>query len=279
MKTKEAKELYLKYLSVENGYSQNTIAIYMKSLQDFIDYVGDTDLSRITYKKIQTYRNKLLTGKPVSHKTRNLKLVPLRGWFTFLTMRDIKCPSSNIELFQNRNGNEKFELPSDEELKWLLEITPVEKQTDDSELTDMIINIIFATGLRLAELLTLKAGEVQETFNVIGKGAKERFIVCEPSVVALVRDYELNNELKNKEPLFKVSRRTIQRRVEERAASLNLKITVHTIRHCFATNLLEKGMDIRAVQELLGHSSLVTTQRYTHVSNKSLLESYRNLNK
>ena len=275
MKTVAAKDLYLKYLSVENGYSPHTITIYMKSLEDFIKYVGDVDLSRITYKKIQTYRDSLLSGKPVSHKTRNLKLVPLRGWFTFLNMRDIKAPSSNIELFQNRNGHEKLELPTPAEIKKFLKVS---KKPEDL-MIDMVVNLLFATGLRLAELTALKVGEVKETFTVVGKGAKERFIVCTPEVVDLVLDYEIFYELKKGELLFKASRRTLQRRVEERAAKFNLKITVHTLRHCFATNLLEKGMDIRAVQELLGHSSLVTTQRYTHVSNKNLLESYRNLNK
>ena len=218
MKTKEAKDLYFKYLSVENGYSPHTISIYMKSLNDFIDFIGDVDLSRITHKKIRSYRDSLLEGKVVSHKTRNLKIVPIRGWFNFLIMRDIKCPSSNIELFQNRNGHEKLEIPDENEIKKFIEITPIAKQTDDSQLTDMIINIIFSTGLRLSELTSLKAGEVQETFNVVGKGAKERFIVCEPKTVDLVRDYVLNNEIKKGEPLFKVSRRTIQRRAVERAA-------------------------------------------------------------
>jgi len=269
MKTKEAKELYMNYLSRENGYSPNTINVYMKSVDQFIEFVGDIPLEKITYEQIQKYRSKLLEGKPVSHKTRNLKLIPIRRWFAFLSMRDIKAPNSNIELFQNRSGHEKFELPTDKEIEKFL-------AKSDKPFVDMVVNLLFYTGLRLSELMSLKAYEVQETFNIVGKGAKERFIACKSEILALVRSYEQKEQLKTGSLLFKVQKRTIQKHVTDRSEALGIenKITVHTLRHCFASRLLEKGMDIRSVQELLGHASLTTTQRYTHVSNKNLLDGY-----
>lgn len=265
MKLKEAIETYLRYLELENGYSQNTIKLYRASLQMFLDAVGDISLKRITLKKIQDYRQSLLKEK-TSHKTRNLRITPLRRLFAFLHARGVEAPGADIEMFQNRNGHDKFELPSKEDLAKF--VAP-----SGNEMLDLIITIVSTTGLRLAELHSLKAGEVQEEFNIIGKGAKERYVTVPASTVAMVRSYEQKQGLKKGQPLWSVTKRTIQRFIQERAEEAGLKnFSIHTLRHCYATFLLSNGADLRQVQEMLGHSSVVTTQRYTHVTNEQLRE-------
>lgn len=266
-KLKEAVEAFLRYLELERGYSQHTIRLYRNSLENFLAFVGDISLKRITKQKIHDYRQVLLKQQS-SHKTRNLKLIPVRGLFAFLRARDVEAPASDIELFQNKNGHEKLELPPEEEIEAFL-------APSEDEAGDLIVNLLVSTGLRLSELHQLKAGEVQETFNVVGKGAKERFVVCAPRIIESVRAFETKREIPKGKPLFGFSQRTIQKIVFERAKKHGLKLSVHTLRHIFATRFLARGADLRDVQEILGHSSIATTEKYTHVSNQRLLERYR----
>lgn len=263
MKLNQANESYLRYIELEQGYSQNTIKLYRASLNSFLKFIGDKSVKQISDVKIESYRQSLLKLK-VSHKTRNLKIIPLRRMFDYLHIKKEIDSLPVIEPFRNRNGHEKLELPSQEEITKFL--TP----TGNTKI-DTLVVLVYTTGMRLAEVMSLKAGEVQEEFNIVGKGAKERFVAPPKSTVQAIRAYEASMGLKKGEKLFQMHRRTLQRAITDRAISVNLKnFSVHTLRHCYATFLLTKGADIRVVQELLGHSSLVTTQRYTHVTNKQL---------
>jgi len=268
MKLEKAKQLYITYLEREQGYSPHTTKLYKSAIEDFCASLKKDDVTKLTEKDLLNFRN-IVEAKKESYKTKNLRLVPIRMFLAFLRIKGTEVPEYRIlESFRNRNGHEKLELPSDDEIKRLL-------RSQDSPQADLFVNLIYATGLRLDEALRLKTGEVEETFNIVGKGAKERFIVCLPEIVTMVREYEKNTGKLKGSLLFDASRRTAQRWVKRKSEKLELNISVHTLRHCYATNLLQRGMDIRSVQELLGHSSLVTTQRYTHVTNKQLLEKYR----
>lgn len=263
MKLQEAIETFLRYIELEQGYSQNTIKLYRASLNFLLQSLGDIPLKRITDQKIEEYRQSLLKEK-VSYKTRNLKIIPIRRMMEFMRARKVIDTLPVIEPFRNRNGHDKLILPSDVDLKKFL--APHNDPT-----LDTIVTLVYTTGMRLAELLSLKASEVQEEFNIVGKGAKERFVAPPRETVALVRAYETSQKLKKGERLFSWHRRTLQKKIQDRAVADGLKdFSIHTLRHCYATYLLSKGADIRVVQELLGHASLVTTQRYTHVTNLQL---------
>lgn len=270
MKLKEAIESFLRYLELEQGYSQNTIKLYRASLEEFLEFSKDVSLSKITLKKVQEYRESLLKEK-VSHKTRNLKITPMRRLFAFLHVKGIEAPSADIELFKNRSNGDKLELPSPDELqKFFL--------PSGNPVLDIAILLVAKTGMRLSELISLKAGEVQEEFNIIGKGAKERNISCPQEVVRAVRGYEKAEGLVKGKKLLSVGRRHLQQLVFDRAKELGIKnFSIHTIRHCYATFLLSKGADLRVVQEMLGHSSIMTTQRYTHVSNERIRETRKKI--
>lgn len=269
-KLKEAVEAFLRYLELDQGYSQHTVKLYRASLEQFLDHMGDVSFSRLTTQALEKYREQLLKEK-TSHKTRNLKLIPIRRMLAFLRIRGVAVPPLEIESFKNRNGHEKLELPSDADLKKFLA-----PQHTFPEEVDVVVQLVYTTGLRLSELLSLKAGQVQEEFNIVGKGAKERFVSAPPKTVALVRAYEKLQCLNKGDSLWSFARRTLQQKIAERARALGLKdFSIHTLRHCYATHLLNNGVDLRAVQELLGHASLVTTQRYTHVSNAKLKSAVR----
>lgn len=268
MTKEKASDLFLRNIELEQGYSQHTIKLYRSALARFNASLKVKDIEKVTQKHLIAFRESVEALKE-SYKTKNLRLIPVRRLFAFLSVKGIiSLDTRCLEHFKNKNGQTKMELPSNADIKKFLAPT-------ENEEADLIVQLVYATGLRLAELLSLKAGEVDETFSVLGKGAKPRFIVCDPSVVALVRSFEAKLGLKKGQPLIQSGRRSVQQMVANRAKEQGLKLSVHTLRHCFATNMLERGMDIRAVQELLGHSSLVITQIYTHVSNDHLLKSYR----
>lgn len=262
----KASQLYLRDLELNNGYSQHTIRSYTKALTDFASFFKKTNVEKFTEKDLLAYRASLETKKE-SYKTKNLRLIPIRRFFAFLRTKGYAVPEwRNVEVFHNRNGHEALKLPDQAAIKKFL--IPTEDLASDA-----LVNIIAATGLRIAEVLALKVGDVQDTFTIVGKGAKERFVVCDKQTVALVRGFEGGRKKGGR--LFPIAMRTAQKMVSARASTHSLEVSAHTLRHIFATQLLENGTDLRAVQLLLGHSSIVTTQRYTHLSNANLVEQYR----
>lgn len=270
MKNTQAIEKYLRNIELDQGYSQNTIKLYRKALNNFAAFLKSENIEVLTEKKLLAYREHVEKAQE-SYKTKNLRMIPVRRFLAFLISRDIiDIDIRKVEPFKNRNGGKKMELPSNEAMQKFLAIT-----TPENLESDMLANLVYATGLRLSEVCSLKAGQVQETFSITGKGGKPRFIVCDPSVLPLVRSFEEKRGLVPGDPLMGIVRRSVQKIIERRAREHNLKLSIHTLRHCCATNLLERGMDIRAVQEFLGHASLATTQIYTHISNDHLLKSYR----
>lgn len=272
MNLKESAEMYLRYLELEQGYSQHTIKLYRKSLEDFAEFTGDVPLSKISYRKIEDYRQSLLKQQ-ISYKTRNLKITPVRRLFAFLNRRGINVPSLNIERFQNRNGQDKLILPSPVLIQKFLNI-------QGPEYVDLFVTLAFTTGMRISELMSLRYGDVVEDFSVMGKGSKQRFIPIPEATVALVRSYEQKHpkpqtDPKNPPKLFPVSLRSMQRMIQDRAERNGLEMSAHTLRHCYATFLLSKNVNLREVQELLGHTSIITTQVYTHVTNEQLKQATR----
>ena len=175
----------------------------------------------------------------------------------------------NIQPFRNRNGHDKLILPEAALLQKFL-------APHGNPLVDTAVVLVYTTGMRLSELLSLKAFEVQEEFNIVGKGAKERFVTAPPTTVQAVRKYEVDAKLQKGAKLFPWHRRTLQQAITDRAEEDGLaNFSIHTLRHCYATFMLSKGADLRVVQELLGHASVATTQRYTHVTNAQLKNAVR----
>lgn len=261
----KACQSYLAYIERENGYSPLTIRNYTKSLVDFQTFLKKKDISRVTKNDLIEFRS-MIEKRNENFRTKNLRMVPVRRMLNFISNRyDIKLPEfRTLEPFAMRSSYQMLDLPSQERLDAFL------ASTEDSR-ADLVVNLVYATGLRLSELSSLKVGDVKEQFSIVGKGAKPRLVFCRPEVVKMVRAYEKSQGLEEGKKLFPLTNRMIQYIVKKRAEALGMiDMTTHTLRHCYATWMLENGASLRAVQDLLGHSSIVTTQRYTHMHDNHL---------
>lgn len=284
----ELKKDYLEYLEIEKNRSALTVRNYDHYLSRFLEWSKAEQPSDITSETVRSFRiylNRIQDekGRPMKKITQDYYVIALRGFLRYLSKRDIEALSSEkIELGKAKDRQVEFlEL---EEVQRLLTAAKGEKLENLRDVA--ILEVLFSTGLRVSELVSLnienvnlKSGE----FSVRGKGDKVRLVFL--SVSAKIALNEYLNRRKDISPAFFVSlkksgeasrltARSMERIVKKCAikAGIVKKITPHTLRHSFATDLLRNGADLRSVQEMLGHSSITTTQIYTHVTNKHLKE-------
>jgi site-specific recombinase XerD len=294
MGIKELKSQFLEYLEIEKNRSPKTIENYNHYLTRFIDFAKVENPKDITEEIIRKYRlwlNRTTDerGKPLKKVTQNYHIIALRGFLKYLAKRDIKTiPAEKVELGKQEEREVTFLEPS--ELKRLLQAP---EGTSLSSLRDRaILETLFSTGLRVSELCSLNRDEVdinRGEFAVRGKGSKLRLVfLSEPAKAALASYLDKRsdthealfirvprNERFEKYEDLRLTPRSVQRIIKKYAVAAGVvgkKVTPHSLRHSFATDLLRSGADIRSVQALLGHSSVTTTQIYTHVTDKQLRE-------
>ncbi len=297
---------FVLYLQVERNYSPLTVRNYQAYLGEFYDFLvrqGKIDiptLANLTLENIDSYRvflsNKMLNERQkifLSAKTQNYYLIALRGLLRFLIKKGVKPKITPDQITLAKTSPHLPNFLSLDEVEKLLagpDVATLSGMRDKA-----ILEVLFSSGLRVSELvglnrdsINLKSGE----FSVVGKGRKVRLVFLSPRALDWLKKYLLMRE-DDWKPLFirhkgkvipynygekmRLSIRSIERIVRKYAlqAGLAKKITPHSLRHSFATDLLSQGADIRAVQELLGHKNLATTQIYTHVTNKRLRDVYR----
>ena len=274
---------YLEYLELEKGLSSNTIDAYRRDLYDFADKTEAPDnIDRIT---ISTYIRKL--------KERNLaptsvirKVASLRGFFKWASSMSIipKNPAATLE-----QPKVPQRLPKVISLKEIEEIL----HSNLSEVETVIVELLYSCGLRVSELVNLKLNDIDMASKYVrcfGKGSKERIIPIGEKAKTVLLEYFPYRELilkkynlDTKRLLVNETGRILTRQdvynfIHQRGKLIHKNISPHTLRHSFATHLLENGADLRVVQELLGHSDVSTTQLYTHISKKRLKEVYFSIN-
>ena len=279
---------FLEYLFAELNYSKKTIATYKDSLRVYKIFLDKNKLSflNITTTEANMYKAFLIESN-YQNKTSSLKLSAVRSFYSYL--REIKTINNNPFLNIHNPKIEK-KLPNflkDQEIKMILDPEKLESVYDFRNY--VIGEFLYATGLRVSELVSVKVNDLNEdtkTFIVMGKGSKER-VVFYKACAPLIKEY-INNirplllKNGNSEYLFvnkngqKISVRSVENIIKNLALKNNIKnkVTPHTLRHTYATDLLNNGADIRAVGELLGHESLSTTQIYTHVTMDYLKKVY-----
>ncbi len=256
-------EQFINKLSNDLGYSPLTTKLYTKVLADFISFTGDKPTIKLTTTDLINYKTHVSKTPNIDYKTKNIKLAPVRS---FLAHQNIILPYRDIlSGFKDRNGHKELRLPPKQDVD--LFISP----SGDQEL-DTLIRLLYVSGLRIAEALSITRGQVQQKFTIHGKGGKPRLIMCDAKTIEMVRTLEERDSRRAK--VFTLTARTAQRKFQKRAGASD--ITPHTLRHLFATTMLDVGTDIRVVQSLLGHASLSTTQRYTHVSDSMLEKAHLN---
>ncbi len=276
-------EKFLYYLEFEKNNSPKTLENYSLWLNRFVNYVWNVDVRDIKAMHILDYRM-YLNQLWLSKKTVNYHAVALRSFFKFCLKNDIDCISPDkIELAKMPTRDVNF-LTQEEVQKILDAPFEYEKNNLIRKRDLAILNILYGTGLRVTELINLKRSELDsqtKQFSVMWKWSKIRAIFMTEKAKEALVDY-LKARSDNSEYLFislsqnsrwhKLSRNSVEEIVKKykNLAWIKKKVTPHTLRHSFATALLQKWADLRAVQALLGHSSITTTQIYTHVDDKYL---------
>lgn len=283
---------YLEYLEIEKNRSQKTLENYDHYLKRFLDFAKISSPEQIDLELVRRYRihlNRLTdeNEKTLSKLTQNYHTIALRSFLKYLAKRDIKTLSAEkIELAKNPAREIVF-LNSDE-LKRLL-ATP--KGNDIASLRDhAILETLFSTGLRVSELCSLNRESVNiqnGEFSVVGKGNKLRIVFLSETAKEALKNYlkertDIEKALfvrhaKSDKESLRLSERSVQRLIKKYAvmAGIVKKVSPHKLRHSFATDLLQNGADIRSVQSMLGHSSITTTQIYTHYTDKQLREIHK----
>lgn len=290
--TKHLKS-FLYFIELEKGLSKNTIDSYSSDIMRLIEFVNNLNIEKysdINLTHLQDFFNELYEFG-LNNSSRARYLSSIREYFKYLIYKKII----------NDNKTEKLELPKPRrkipEVLSVFEINQILDSVDTKsplEIRDRaMLETLYASGLRVSELIGLKERDIlfdEGIVRVFGKGSKERIVPIGTSAIDYVKKYisdvrfTLKNPTKNTEELFlnsrggKLSRMGIWKIIDKYVKQTNIEKSVHphTFRHSFATHLLEGGADLRAVQEMLGHSDISTTQIYTHIDNQFLKEIHRN---
>ncbi|MEA3432281.1 MAG: tyrosine recombinase XerC [candidate division WOR-3 bacterium] len=272
---------FLYSLKNERDVSEHTLRAYRNDLTEFADWLGEfakiTNVRRISRRNVRDFLGSLARygyeRSSISRKTSSLK-----SFFKFLVRENIVNINPAVDI---KYPKLKRKLPS------FLSIEEMNKLLDDnlSKRDRVIIELIYGTGMRASEICSLNTKDVDfanETVRVMGKGRKERILPLTRKAKDAIRDYLSPSRNKNTSLLLnkfgkRLSQRSLQRIVGKyiRAVADVTHSSPHTLRHTFATHLLDRGCDLRTVQELLGHSSISTTQIYTHITPERLKKIYK----
>ncbi len=277
---------YLEYLELEKGLSENTIAAYRRDLSDFAVSEGNDDIEKITRISINGYI-RTLRERELAPSSIIRKIASIRGFFKWISATEIikNNPAAAIE--QPKKPQKLPKVITVREVEEILNsnLTPLEH---------VIIELLYSAGLRVSELVNLKISDIDLNSKYVrcfGKGSKERIIPIGDTAKNVIKEYMPIRDLllkkyniNSKKLLVQengkfVTRQEIYNLIHARGKLIHKNISPHTLRHSFATHLLENGADLIVVQELLGHSDVATTQLYTHISKKRLKEVYFSINK
>ncbi|MFH2032825.1 MAG: site-specific tyrosine recombinase/integron integrase [Bacteroidota bacterium] len=268
MKRQEIVEKFNKQIRIEN-YSEQTIKNYLSALKLFLEYVERLKVKQVTDKEIQNYLFYCKTEKKYSYSS----MKQIIATISYLYKKVFNNPIPEALNVKFRKPSTLPTVLSAKEISKILQVTKNIKHKT-------ILLLIYSAGLRLGELLNLRIGDIDSESMKIhvrqGKGKKDRYVMLSENVLNLLREYY--KVYKPKEFIIegqkgdKYSPKSVQSifNAALKKTGIKKKATVHTLRHSFATHLLDEGTDIRYIQELLDHKRLETTQIYTHVSSYSI---------
>ncbi len=286
------KQEFLEHLEIEKGRSLKTVENYDRYLVRFIKQSAIQNPIQITEDVVRDYRlwlnrqeNHQKIGASLKRNTQNYHLIALRAFLRYLAKRKVsslvpdsielaKTPARNLDLISGTELERFLSAPDTVNVKGLRDRA--------------ILELFFSTGLRVSELCSLNTDSIdlsQDEFSIRGKGEKIRVVFLSPTAKEAIRSYlKVRKDMEealfmglskiNKNKSDRLTPRSVERIVKYYAvkAGIGKRMTPHVLRHSFATDLLQNGADIRSVQMMLGHSSVSTTQIYTHVTDKHLKE-------
>ncbi len=281
---------YLFFLKITKNLSPNTIMAYKRDLDDYINFLKKNyeikDPNKITVVHVRNYLNKLKKAS-LEQKTVSRKISSIKSFHKFLITEKIVDENPLLFIEPPKRKKKLPNVLSINEVDNLIKLSIGEKPTDKRN--EAMIKLIYGSGLRVSEILDLNLTDVHLNVNLIkvnGKGAKERIVPMNDETIRALRRYIIEArpllKLKDKEAVFinkngeRLSRIGFFKIIKELAlkAGIDKEISPHTLRHSFATHLIENGADIMAVKEMLGHEDIQTTENYTHISKDVLFKKY-----
>ena len=286
----QAVDDYIVFLTVEKGASQNTIEAYSNDVRKLTQYLSDEKINNWREVDSYTIRGYLafMQAEQITNTTRARNVAALKSFFRFLY----------VEKYTENNLGELLDVPRKEKvLPKYLTMEEVERLLEAPNITTpngcrdkAMLELLYASGLRVSELITLRLNDISFEMAYVrcfGKGSKERIIplgsyaldalahyieVCRPKVA---NNWQTDTLFLNKNGKG-LTRQVFWKLIKKygREAAITADITPHVLRHSFATHLLSGGADLRAIQEMLGHADIATTQIYTHITSEQLRKAY-----
>ena len=296
---KETVNAFLQHLVVERGFSQNTLDAYSNDLNQFREFVAgylkasDDDAEAwqsVDLDLLNAYISELRDKKKYRDSTTARKVAAVRSFFGYLSANELISEDPTENLGSPRVGRAVPKFISEDDVKLLLS-TAADTGTPEGRRDASILELLYATGVRVSELVALNVQDIdfEEGFiRAWGKGSKERIVYLYPEALSNLREYiggaraELVSNKKGETALYinnrgeRLTRQWVWNILKTAAkkSGVDPKITPHTLRHSFATHLLQNGASLRHVQELLGHSNISTTQVYTHLTDSHIRDEY-----
>ncbi|OQA57840.1 MAG: Tyrosine recombinase XerC [Candidatus Omnitrophica bacterium ADurb.Bin277] len=280
-------EDFLGYLTTEKGASEHTTKNYAIDLREFMKFLGEKSLQELTYLDIRSFLAFLKT-REYRKSSIARKLACLRSFFKYLARENILTQNPAAGIATPKKEKRLPEFLNLDEITRLLEAPS--KANWEEKRDKAILEILYSSGLRVSELVGLNHDDCDlfsALLRVRGKGKKERIVPVGQIALNCLKSYLDQKPPKESQPAIKkplfVSRlggrltdRSIRRMILKyvKRTGLGKEISPHTLRHSFATHMLDRGADLRSVQELLGHANLSTTQIYTHVTTQRLKDAY-----
>jgi len=278
---------FVRFLEIEKNASGHTIVNYKVDLKGFADFAGDVDIGKIDYLLLRRYLAHL---KSVQYDKRTIarRLACLRSFFKFLC-RDGYLKTNPVAGLATPKLDKKLPFFLDENQAARFLDVPVDHKDAMSLRDKAILETLYSTGMRVSELVGMGIQDVDfigGVAKVRGKGKKERLLPIGDTALRSIKEYldrrSMDERARNKSALFlnksgaRLSSGSVRSTIDKyiHSASIRENISPHTLRHSFATHLLDRGADLRSVQELLGHANLSTTQIYTHVTTDRLKSVY-----
>ncbi|MBP3461471.1 MAG: tyrosine recombinase [Bacilli bacterium] len=277
-------EEYIKYLLIDKKYSNNTIKSYQNDLKELKNFYKNKEITQLNKKDLLKFIEKQKETK--NEKTISHFITVFRGFYKYLIIEEIIKESPAEFLILPKTKKTLPKVLSVEEVDKLLNIELKDKYDYRNK---AMLELMYSTGIRISELINIKTHDLNInncSLKIMGKGNKERIIPVGDYALKYLNIYIENYRKefikKNTDYLFLSTHGTLMTRqaffkiIKKIAKEKNIKASFspHTLRHSFATHMLENGADLRTIQELLGHSDISTTQIYTNVSNNFIKENY-----
>lgn len=266
------------YLEIERNLSAHTVKAYSSDLKDFLEWAGK-DFCTLSYKNIRVYIAQI-QNKNYTKTTLSRKIAAIKAFYRYLYREKLIEINPAINIKAPKKARSLPEFLTENEINTILQ--QIKNIRDRA-----ILELLYASGMRVSEMCALNFENLnldENEITVFGKGGKERIVLISNKAKDFLHSYIKDNDTSANQPVFKsvngyrLQPRQIRRIIQKLVQQIQLpkNVSPHTFRHTFATRLLEKGADLRIVQELLGHASISNTQIYTHVSVERLRQTYNN---